>query len=56
METALALLNHFPLFSIMLKLTDPLRLPGGVFFRYTPPEVANRQHRRGWLLSWLPVR
>jgi hypothetical protein len=37
LETALALLNHFPLFSIMLKLTDPLRLPGGVFFKSHTP-------------------
>lgn len=34
METALALLNHLPLFALMLKLKDPKRLPGGVRFEW----------------------
>lgn len=28
METALAFMNHFPLFAVMLRLKDPARLPG----------------------------
>jgi len=31
LETALAFMNHFPLFAIMLRLKDPSRLPGGVY-------------------------
>ncbi|RDX42865.1 Gpi1-domain-containing protein [Lentinus brumalis] len=29
-DTVTALLNHFPLFALMLRVKDPLRLPGGV--------------------------
>ncbi|KAF9466714.1 N-acetylglucosaminyl transferase component-domain-containing protein [Collybia nuda] len=32
METLLALLNHFPLFALMLRIKDPWRLPGGIYF------------------------
>ena len=56
METALALLNHFPLFSITLKLRDPLRLPGGVFFRHVPMDPAPRRfgsRLAPWLDGWL---
>lgn len=28
METALAFMNHFPLFAVMLRFKDPARLPG----------------------------
>lgn len=28
METALAFMNHFPLFAVMLRCKDPARLPG----------------------------
>lgn len=28
LETALAFMNHFPLFAVMLRLKDPSRLPG----------------------------
>ncbi|TBU25742.1 N-acetylglucosaminyl transferase component-domain-containing protein [Dichomitus squalens] len=32
-DTITALLNHFPLFALLLRLKDPLRLPGGVFIQ-----------------------
>ncbi|KAK9253078.1 N-acetylglucosaminyl transferase component-domain-containing protein [Lipomyces tetrasporus] len=32
LESSLALLNHFPLFAIMLRLKDSKRLPGGIEF------------------------
>ncbi|KAG8948278.1 phosphatidylinositol N-acetylglucosaminyltransferase subunit gpi1 [Tulasnella sp. 424] len=32
LETCLAFLNHFPLFAMMLRLKDPSRLPGGIYF------------------------
>ncbi|KAI9332725.1 N-acetylglucosaminyl transferase component-domain-containing protein [Zopfochytrium polystomum] len=32
-EIALAILNHFPLFAIMLRFKDPHRLPSGVQFQ-----------------------
>ncbi|KAG8862022.1 phosphatidylinositol N-acetylglucosaminyltransferase subunit gpi1 [Tulasnella sp. 330] len=32
LETCLAFLNHFPLFAMMLRVKDPSRLPGGVYF------------------------
>ncbi|KAG9043766.1 phosphatidylinositol N-acetylglucosaminyltransferase subunit gpi1 [Tulasnella sp. UAMH 9824] len=32
LETCLAFLNHFPLFAMMLRLKDPARLPGGIYF------------------------
>ena len=30
MRIVLVLLNHFPIFTIMLRMKDPLRLPGGI--------------------------
>lgn len=33
METALAFMNHFPLFAVMLRLKDPARLPGELIVR-----------------------
>ncbi|MCO5613859.1 hypothetical protein L7F22_068137 [Adiantum nelumboides] len=33
LQTALAVINHLPLFALMLRLKDPARLPGGVAFR-----------------------
>lgn len=33
LDTCLALLNHFPLFALMLRIKDPHRLPGGVQFK-----------------------
>ncbi|TFK35817.1 N-acetylglucosaminyl transferase component-domain-containing protein [Crucibulum laeve] len=32
METLLAFMNHFPLFALMLRVKDPWRLPGGIYF------------------------
>ncbi|EFQ86504.1 hypothetical protein PTT_18244 [Pyrenophora teres f. teres 0-1] len=32
LEMGLACLNHFPLFAVMLRLKDPGRLPGGIYF------------------------
>lgn len=32
LDTALACLNHFPLFALMLRVKDPQRLPGGIRF------------------------
>ncbi|KAG9307774.1 hypothetical protein G9A89_023339 [Geosiphon pyriformis] len=37
METLLAFLNHFPLFAILLRFTDPERLPGGLRFEKCDP-------------------
>eukprot|EP00158_Paraphelidium_tribonemae_P007196 Partr_v1_DN28149_c0_g1_i2_m55693 putative Phosphatidylinositol glycan anchor biosynthesis, class Q len=31
LQVLLAVLNHFPLFALMLRIKDPLRLPGGIF-------------------------
>jgi len=31
-DTASALLNHFPLFALMLRVKDPLRIPGRIMF------------------------
>ena len=28
LDTVSALLNHFPLFALMLRIKDPMRLPG----------------------------
>ncbi|KIO32566.1 hypothetical protein M407DRAFT_18607 [Tulasnella calospora MUT 4182] len=32
LETCQAFLNHFPLFAMLLRLKDPARLPGGIYF------------------------
>ncbi|OKL59263.1 hypothetical protein UA08_05564 [Talaromyces atroroseus] len=32
LDTWLAFLNHFPLFALMLRVKDPGRLPGGIYF------------------------
>jgi len=32
METLLAFMNHFPLFAVVLRIKDPWRLPGGIYF------------------------
>lgn len=32
LETQLAFMNHFPLFALMLRVKDPWRLPGGIYF------------------------
>ncbi|KAF9799645.1 hypothetical protein IEO21_10536 [Rhodonia placenta] len=33
LDTIIALLNHFPLFALMLRIKDSMRLPGQVAFR-----------------------
>ncbi|CAG8593683.1 11642_t:CDS:10 [Ambispora leptoticha] len=38
METLLAFFNHFPLFAIMLRFSDPERLPGGLRFEKCDPD------------------
>ncbi|KAI9056489.1 Gpi1-domain-containing protein [Trametes sanguinea] len=35
LDTVTALLNHFPLFALLLRVKDPLRLPGGVCIQRT---------------------
>jgi hypothetical protein len=37
LETLLAFMNHFPLFVLMLRIKDPLRLPGS--YSITPSVV-----------------
>ncbi|KAH8827227.1 N-acetylglucosaminyl transferase component-domain-containing protein [Flagelloscypha sp. PMI_526] len=32
MDVQVALLNHFPLFALMLRVKDPWRIPGGMYF------------------------
>ncbi|KAF8170638.1 N-acetylglucosaminyl transferase component-domain-containing protein [Mycena galopus ATCC 62051] len=41
LDTQLAFMNHFPLFSLMLRAKDPWRLPGGIYFdvEYAPDPV-----------------
>ena len=45
LETALAFSNHFALFALLLRLTEPGRLPGGLRFavdeRNSPLELRN---------------
>lgn len=36
LDTCLAVLNHFPLFALMLRIKDSKRLPGGIHFRPLP--------------------
>ncbi|AGO13476.1 AaceriACL142Wp [[Ashbya] aceris (nom. inval.)] len=33
LEASMALLNHFPLFALLLRIKDPMRLPGGIYFQ-----------------------
>lgn len=33
-ESLIALINHFPLFALLLRLKDPFRIPGGVYYRF----------------------
>ncbi|KAI8390469.1 related to Phosphatidylinositol N-acetylglucosaminyltransferase subunit GPI1 [Nakaseomyces glabratus] len=32
LQSLIALINHFPLFALLLRLKDPMRIPGGVYF------------------------
>lgn len=43
-ETGLGLLNHLPLFAIMLRLKDPHRLPAGVWLQEIKVEGAREGH------------
>ncbi|KIK00613.1 hypothetical protein K443DRAFT_100040 [Laccaria amethystina LaAM-08-1] len=45
METLLAFMNHFPLFALMLRIKDPWRLPGGVYFLFVPSTRRGSQSR-----------
>ncbi|GLB42793.1 putative N-acetylglucosaminyl transferase component (Gpi1) [Lyophyllum shimeji] len=42
LETLLAFMNHFPLFALMLRVKDPWRLPGGIYFLLQ--EVSGTDH------------
>ena len=42
-EITLAVLNHFPLFAVMLRFKDPLRLPSCIYF-----EVCEASYILGW--------
>ncbi|PPQ93041.1 hypothetical protein CVT25_011911 [Psilocybe cyanescens] len=37
-ETLLAFMHHFPLFALMLRVKDPWRLPGGIYFKLHAPQ------------------
>ncbi|KMP01949.1 hypothetical protein CIRG_02088 [Coccidioides immitis RMSCC 2394] len=41
LDTCLAMLNHFPLFALMLRLKDPRRLPGGIKFELRKQSTPN---------------
>ena len=43
LDIALACLNHFPLFALMLRVKDPRRLPGGISFelQHTMPPLSS---------------
>jgi len=43
-ETLLAFMHHFPLFALMLRMKDPWRLPGGVYFA-----LRNQDARQAYL-------
>ncbi|KAK1230583.1 pig-Q [Marasmius sp. AFHP31] len=40
LETQLAFMNHFPLFALMLRVKDPSRLPGGLYFSHNASPTA----------------
>lgn len=50
LDTALACLNHFPLFALMLRVKDPRRLPGGIRFELkdatSPPSATANEIRK----------
>ncbi|KAK2743227.1 phosphatidylinositol N-acetylglucosaminyltransferase subunit gpi1 [Myotisia sp. PD_48] len=39
LDTCLAVLNHFPLFALMLRMKDSGRLPGGIYFELRKPNL-----------------
>ncbi|KAF8804191.1 Gpi1-domain-containing protein [Phlegmacium glaucopus] len=60
-ETLLAFMHHFPLFALMLRIKDPQRLPGGVYFTLKapsssrPPSKNNARHMTYLLLENQPI-
>ncbi|KAK9470142.1 N-acetylglucosaminyl transferase component-domain-containing protein [Dipodascopsis tothii] len=50
LESCVMLLNHFPLFAIMLRLKDPRRVPGGVRI-----DLVDRPARDGVYLTLTPL-
>ncbi|KAJ3719658.1 hypothetical protein DFJ43DRAFT_735475 [Lentinula guzmanii] len=44
LEIQLAFMNHFPLFALVLKLKDPWRLPGGLYFDFVRVLVHVNEH------------
>ncbi|PAV22351.1 n-acetylglucosaminyl transferase component gpi1 [Pyrrhoderma noxium] len=52
-EVASALLNHFPLFALMLRVKDPWRLPGGIILR---PYRRNRDSPSTFLVQSVPIK
>lgn len=50
LESSLALLNHFPLFAIMLRLKDSKRLPGGIEFELAQPVAADKKEMRSQMV------
>ncbi|OBZ76949.1 N-acetylglucosaminyl-phosphatidylinositol biosynthetic protein gpi1 [Grifola frondosa] len=53
LDTISALLNHFPLFALLLRVKDPMRVPGGVCFKRssTEPEALILQSQPASLSS-----
>ncbi|KAH3899087.1 phosphatidylinositol N-acetylglucosaminyltransferase SCDLUD_004511 [Saccharomycodes ludwigii] len=41
LETIVMLLNHFPLFVLMLKIKEPSRVPGGILFKINNKRTSN---------------
>lgn len=58
LRSILAVLNHFPLFALMLHFKDPMRLPGGI--RFMPSDISCfKPHKSFWdfsrlLEAWKP--
>jgi phosphatidylinositol glycan class Q protein len=56
-ETAVALLNTFPLFAVMLRIKEPSRIPGGIRFTLQATGRSGSQAlklevcRRPWWIS-----
>lgn len=42
METLLAFMHHFPLFALVLRVKDPWRLPGSVYFLHSSTPFSKR--------------
>jgi hypothetical protein len=41
-DTLLVILNHFPLFALMLRFKDPHRIPGSIYFVPCQPESVDK--------------